>query len=160
MRRRALLIVVLAVVTGCGTSGRTIILTAPDTKTVSPSIEVREGKSTAAVPADVKAAFVKYLDWALYEKRKFSKGNGLTLVFRFIQFNPGNRFIRWLSSGLGGHGTIAVEAKFYDGRKKLLANIQVHTSIRGGGFGGSVTTLGESAADDLAKYVIKTFGKR
>ena len=80
--------------TGCG-AGRTMVLATVETSAKFSSAELVEDKAAVNVPGDVSAAFQAKLSQLLYGQDGFTKGPGLKIRYRFIQFNPGSQFTRW-----------------------------------------------------------------
>jgi hypothetical protein len=101
--------------TGCG-AGRTMVLAPVETPVKFTSAELYEDKATVNVPGDINASFEAKLAQLLYGQDGFTKGPGLKIRYRFIQFNPGNQFTRWFWGGIGsaGKGSMTVEARFLD----------------------------------------------
>jgi hypothetical protein len=87
------------------------VLTPAETPVKVTSAEIYEDKPTVNVPGDVSASFQAKLTQLLYEQGGFTKGPGLKIRYRFIQYNPGNQFTRWFWGGIGsaGKGTMTVE---------------------------------------------------
>ena len=85
--------------TGCG-AGRTMVLTPAETPAKFTSAEIIEDKPTVNVPGDVSASFHAKLTQLLYGQDGFTKGPGLKIKYRFIQYNPGSQFTRWFWGGL------------------------------------------------------------
>jgi hypothetical protein len=143
---------------GCG-AGRTMVMKPTDVKQPFSSLEISEGNSTVAVPDEFKQGFAKELDKLIYEEGGFKKGSELKIKYRFIQFNPGSQFSRWMWGGLGssGKGTLTVEAKFFDGTDKELATIQAEGEISSGAFGGSFDFAINKCATEIAEYTKQNF---
>ncbi len=152
-----LIMVALALcLTGCG-AGRTMALAPPETVAKFQSAEIFEDKPTVDVPGEVSSSFQAKLSQELYGEGGFTKGPGLKIRCRFIQFNPGSQFTRWFWGGLGsaGKGTMTVEARFLDSSDKELAKIQSEGEITSGAFGGSFDFAVEKAAHEVAEYAKK-----
>jgi len=114
--RLALILAFLIIfLSGCG-AGRTMVLKTPVVKQHFSSVEIIEGNSTVNVPADAKNEFSQKLEKFVYGEGGFQKGNELKLKYRFIQFNPGSQFTRYMWGGLGssGKGTLTIEVKFFE----------------------------------------------
>lgn len=139
--------------TGCG-AGRTMVLTPVETPVKFTSAELYEDKATVNVPGDVSASFQAKIDQLLYGQEGFTKGPGLKIRYRFIQFNPGNQFTRWFWGGIGsaGKGSMTVEARFLDSSDRELAKIQADGEITSGAFGGSFDSAIQKTAEEVAEY--------
>ena len=148
-----ILLVSVTFLAGCG-AGRTTVLTPVETPARFTSAEIYEDKPTVNVPGDVSSQFRASLEKELFEKGGFTRGDGLKIKYRFIQFNPGSQFSRWFWGGLGsaGKGTMTVEAKFFDQKGNELAKIQSEGEISSGAFGGSFNLAVQKAAKEIADY--------
>ena len=152
-----LILVALAIcLTGCG-AGRTMVLAPPETTAKFQAAEIFEDKATVEVPGEVSSSFQAKLVQELYKEGGFTRGPGLKIRYRFIQFNPGSQFTRWFWGGIGsaGKGTMTVEARFLDNSDKELAKIQSEGEISSGAFGGSFDFALEKAAHEVAEYAKK-----
>lgn len=151
-----ILAALICLLTGCG-AGRTMVLAPPEGADKFQSAEISEAKSTVEVPEEVKSFFQEKLSKLLYGEDNFTRGPGLTIKYRFIQFNPGSQFTRWFWGGLGsaGKGSLTVEAKFLDQNGKELAKIHSEGEISSGAFGGSFDYAVEKAANEIAQYAKK-----
>jgi len=139
--------------TGCG-AGRTMVLAPVEMPVKFTSAELHEDKATVNVPGDINASFEAKLAQLLYGQDGFTKGPGLKIRYRFIQFNPGNQFTRWFWGGIGsaGKGSMTVEARFLDSSDKELAKIQSEGEISSGAFGGSFDFAIQKTAEEMAEY--------
>jgi hypothetical protein len=147
-----LLMLTLALM-GCG-AGRTMVLAPAETSAKFSSAELIEDKATVNVPGDVSASFQAKLSQLLYGQDGFTKGPGLKISYRFIQFNPGSQFTRWFWGGIGsaGKGTMTVEVMFLDSSDKELSKIQSEGEITSGAFGGSFDFALQKTAEEVAEY--------
>lgn len=148
-----ILLMLILSLTGCG-AGRTMVLAPAETPAKFPSAELYEDKATVTVPADVSASFQAKLAQLLYGQDNFTKGPGLKVRYRFIQFNPGSQFSRWFWGGIGsaGKGTMTVEVRFLDSSDKELAKIQSEGEISSGAFGGSFDFAVQKTAEEVAEF--------
>jgi hypothetical protein len=139
--------------TGCG-AGKTTVVSLTDTYAKFTRAEIFEEKSTVHVPEQVKTQFKGALEKELFEKGGFVRGDGLKIMYRFVQFNPGSQFSRWFWGGIGsaGKGSMTVEARFlkFDGTE--LAKINAEGEISSGAFGGSFNLAIQKAAKEIAEY--------
>ncbi len=155
---RALCMVgIIVTLAACGT-GKTMVVDAGESKKAA-SIAVVEGKSTVAVPADAEATFRKKLDELLFAKGGFLQGQDVTLTYRFVQFNEGNRMTRWFLGGIGnaGEGNLTLEVVYSDSASKPLGKIMSEGKIGSGFFGGSSDDAIEKAAEEVAAYTVTHF---
>ncbi len=149
----ACLIGSLMLISGCG-AGRTTVMTPAETAATFSAAEIVEDKATVSVPAEVSASFYTKLAQLLYDGGGFTRGPGLKISYRFIQFNPGSQFTRWFWGGIGsaGKGTLTVEARFLDQNDRELARIQSEGEITSGAFGGPFDLAVQKAAQEVANY--------
>ncbi len=148
-----ILLVLSLSLAGCG-AGKTMVLAAVETPDKFASAELYEDKATVNVPGDVSASFQAKIAQLLYGQEGFTKGPGLKVRYRFIQFNPGNQFTRWFWGGIGsaGKGSMTVEARFLDSSDRELAKIQADGEITSGAFGGSFDFAVQKTAEEVAEY--------
>ena len=141
---------------GCG-SARNIVMAPADTSYRASAIEVNRAASTVQVPDE----YTSYFDGKLREDvfKSFARGNGIKLEYRFISFDEGSRFKRYLSGGIGnwGEGTLLIEANFLDGSGKKIGSIETDAVISGGMFGGSFENALDKAAEKLSSYAVANF---
>lgn len=158
VRSTLILFPLIIFLAGCG-AGRTMVLKPTELSQQFSAVEISEGNSTVNVPADAKQSFYQKLEKFIYEEGGFQKGAGLKIRYRFIQFNPGSQFTRWLWGGLGsaGKGTLTVEARYFDPTDKELATIQAEGEISSGAFGGSFDFAIEKCAKEIAEYTKQNF---
>ncbi|MGH6950700.1 MAG: DUF4410 domain-containing protein, partial [Vitreimonas sp.] len=82
----------------------------------------------------------------------FSQGAGLTVRYRLVQYNPGNRALRYFVGFGAGRGTLTFEVAFLDPSGTELARINVGGNITIGAFGGSFNEAITAAAGEAADY--------
>ncbi len=141
----------------CGT-GRTIVLDPADRTEIETyhAAAIRHAEDTVEVPEKVLDAFDTELHKAFFgEEAVFEDGeDGLRVEYRFLQFDPGNRFSRWLFGGIGnaGEATMLAEVRFLKPGGAEMARIQVEGRIGSGFFGGATDSALEKAAEEAAAY--------
>ncbi|AIL13042.1 hypothetical protein IM40_05225 [Candidatus Paracaedimonas acanthamoebae] len=145
--------------TACGSSKTMVLDTCAETKYVK-NFELIHGKSTTSVPKEAQELFRNIIDKKLTEIG-YSKGNELIIEYRFIQFDEGDQFARWMWGGLGnsGEGEMTAEVRFKDLKGNELSKIHVGGKISSGVFGGSFDHAVENAAHEVVRYVEKSFPK-
>ena len=145
-----------AFLAGCG-AGKTTVVAFKDTSAKYTRAEIFEEKSTVQVPENMKAQFKGALEKELFEKGGFVRGDGLKIMYRFVQFNPGSQFSRWFWGGIGsaGKGTMTVEARFLEFNGKELAKIHSEGEIASGFLGGDFNLAVQKAAKEIAEYAKK-----
>ena len=168
MRNKILLIMILGLAltyVGC-TSGRTMVMNLPTERPKVSTLDVLEDQPTVSVPAEVTNLFREKLEAALFVGEEgsappFAKGKELILKYRFIQFNAGSQFKRWLAGGIGGYGegSMTVEARFVNSSGKDISKVQSEGKIGAGFFGGSIDGAIEKCVEEVAQYAKQTFRK-
>jgi hypothetical protein len=113
------------------------------------------------VPEEVMKTWETKLDEFLYKEGGYKKGPGLTITYRFLQYNPGDQFSRWFWGGIGnaGQGSLTVDAMYTDSSGQQLGKIQCEGVISSGFFGGDFSFAVEKAANEIAEYTKKNFAK-
>jgi predicted small lipoprotein YifL len=148
----------LATLTACGT-GRTLVFNPASGHTHATSARIVKQDATVDVPQSADNQFRSELEKRLYGDGKFSHGSELTVSYRFVSFNRGNRFKRWLTGGIGnsGESSLTVEANFMNPEGLKLGKIWAEGKIGIGFFGGSSSSAIDKAADKVAKYATNNF---
>lgn len=154
----AFLGIIVLILAGCG-AGRTLVMKRADTKLKVSSVEASEGKSPVDVPDDIKLIFKGKLNEFLYQEGAFQRGGDLKIKYRFIQFDPGSQFARYMLGGIGntGEGSLTIEATYFDAAEIELATIQAEGRIGSGFFGGGFSLAVERAAEKIAEYTVANF---
>lgn len=148
----------LIALSGCG-AGKVLVLEPVNPCQSVRTIHVQPTADTIKLDPTMAKKFEKILTAKMYAKDKFSPGNEITLKYRFLQLNEGNRFSRWFLGGIGnaGEGTLTVEACYFDKSGKQIGKIQAEGKIGSGMFGGSFENAFEKAADEIVKYTYSSF---
>ncbi|MFQ5346927.1 MAG: hypothetical protein ACE5ED_03660 [Rhodothalassiaceae bacterium] len=155
--RGAQILLLALLLSACG-AGRTIVLDPAERMEIETyqAASIVHGEDTVEVPEKVMAAFNKELDRAFFgDEGAFEKGDdGLQVTFRFLQFDPGNRFSRWFFGGIGnaGEATMLAEIRFGRPDGVEMARIQAEGRIGSGFFGGTADSALEKAAEEAADY--------
>jgi hypothetical protein len=118
------------------------------------SVAIVRGKDTVAVSDSVKTTFEKQLCRKLFFDGLVQRGSDITLEYRFIQYNEGNRFARYMLGGIGntGEASLMMEVTYLDSNHQVLGKIMTEGRITSGLFGGSSDNAVEKAADEVASY--------
>jgi len=160
---RFLVCLTLVLLIGCG-SGRTMVLKLPESQVETGEVELVRGESTVEVPEKVIVQFEEELRKVLFEKTEdreapFVEGPGVKLEYRFIQFDKGNQFSRYMWGGLGnsGEGTLTVQVSYFDNTDQELTTIQSEGKIGSGFFGGSINSAVNRCAEEIANYTETNF---
>ena len=151
-----LALVTIAILSGCGTA-RIIVTDHPEKRYSSSNITIQRSDSTVQVPDEM----VSHFDSALRKElmTSFTTGKDLTVEYRFVSFQQGDRFKRYLAGGIGnwGEGNLIIEAKYIDSEGAQIAKVQTDAKIDSGFFGGSIKSALEKAAKELSDYTISNF---
>jgi hypothetical protein len=144
--------------TACGAT--VTVMNAPQLtpEAVYPTLRIETAADTVEVPPDARAHFEKRLNEYLFTKTSgFTPGDSLTLRYRFIQFDEGNRALRYVIGFGAGKGTMTAEVTFLDKNQTELGKISVQGEIIMGILGGDFDAAISAAAKKVADYTIKTF---
>lgn len=141
-------------------SGATTVMAPPviTPGTAFKTLKIESGTDTVQLPTDARAHFEKRLnEYLLSGKTKFAAGPDLTLRYRFIQFDEGDRALRYLIGFGAGKGKMTAEVVFIDGQGKEVAKINVEGEISMGFLGGDFDMAISQAAREVADYTMKNF---
>ena len=140
----------------CATA-TTTVMAPPDGQYKNHSIAVSHGTDTIEVDEDASTRFEEKLLEILYAEGAFSEGAGLTLEYRFIQFDKGSQAARYII-GMGvGKGSMTIEVLFLDASGTELARVHTGGEISAGLFGGSFGEAVDTSATEVAEYAIANF---
>ncbi|TLS72871.1 hypothetical protein FE236_13380 [Mariprofundus erugo] len=118
-------------------------------------------QSSALITVSVPDEYIAYFDKAVRKEifKSFGNGSNLKMEYRFISFDEGSRFKRYLAGGIGdwGCGTLLIQADFFDATGKKLSSVQTEAVISGGLLGGSFESAIDKAVEKLAEYAIANF---
>jgi len=166
MRSKILLALIFGVAltsVGC-TSGRTMVMNVPTEQMKAVSLDLVEEQATVSVPSEVRNMFRDKLERMLFVGEQgspppFTKGTGLSINYRFIQFTAGSQFKRWLAGGIGGYGegVMTVEARFINSTGEEITKIQSEGKIGAGIFGGAIDGAVKECAEEVAQYAKQNF---
>lgn len=158
MKKYLLILPIAMALSGCMGSGKTTVLDAPTERLAAHTFKLAEGKSTVGADLDIKRQFEQEVKNGLKESN-MTEGGDLIIEYRFIQFDEGSRFVRYLVGGMGnaGEGEMTVEVLFKNQNNKELGRIHVGGKITAGVFGGSFDHAIEQAAGQVVKYAITNF---
>lgn len=160
---------VLAInLTGCGGGGKLLVLNPPTERVAcKKTYRLVRMMSTVDVSEELLMQFEQELRTALTEEQ-LSKGDDLIMEYRFLEFEPGNRFVRCLSGGLSlvpyvpsfgdaGGGEMTVEVVFKNKQGKELSKIQARTKLTRGFIKGSLNDALEELSAQIVKYMLMVF---
>lgn len=154
-------LIILAIAVALAACGATVTVLTPPTiapGATFPTAKIEAGTDTVEIPADARAHFEKRLNQYLFEKNSgFTAGDALTLRYRFIQYDEGNRALRYLIGFGAGKGKMTTEVTFHDQAGTELGKIAVEGEIIMGILGGDFDAAISAAAKKIADYTIKTF---
>lgn len=157
-RKILFILLVTSFLYACGTA-KTIVYEASKIDKKYNNLKVEEDKSTININKEYRDTFYNYLTTNLFNDRTINKGNDLTIKYRILQANEGNRFSRWFTGGIGnsGEATLTIEVVYLDQENKQIAKTQVEGKIGSGFFGGSFDNALEKAADDISNFTRNNF---
>ena len=91
------------------------------------------------------------------EKQKISLGDDLRLNCEFLDYNEGNRALRYLI-GLGaGRATSKASVKLYDKNDMQVGGFEVDAHMTMGVFGGDANSMVDDAAIKIVEYLRKNY---
>lgn len=148
----------ILILQGCGSSRVVVLEPVKPVKNVV-GIHLDAGSHTTKVDREYVDVFESVIREKLYKEYAFKDGRDLTIRYRFIQFDPGSRFTRYMLGGLGnaGEGSMTVEFIFFDEQNQEVGKIHTEGKIGSGFFGGSTDSAVESAAEALLRYIESNF---
>lgn len=143
----------------CASSNTTVVTPVRIAQGVTyPTVRIEAGADAASVKQSGRNTFERELkDFLFTAGSGFTPGDALTIRYRFVAYDEGDQFQRWMASGLAGKGELKVEAVFLDTDQRELGKITVDGSISAGVLGGDFNDVIGKAAKNLADYTIKTF---
>ena len=156
----SIVFLIISLLIGCG-AGKTLVMEPPTSKKSVSSVQIVRGESTVEVPEEVLKTLETKLSEFLYKEGGYTNGPGLTITYRFLQYNPGSQFSRWFWGGIGnaGQGSLTVEATYTDSSNQQLCKIQCEGVISSGAFGGDFSYAVEKAANEISEYTKNNFPK-
>jgi hypothetical protein len=144
----------------CG-SGKTMVLESMCIQEQKRSLRIERDQNTAPVELEIANRFENSLSFKLFEEHKMLQGNDIVLKYRFIQYNEGSRFGRWMFGGLGntGEGSLTVEVRFLDMTQggKEIGRIHSEGKIGSGFFGGSIDNAIDCVTHEVTEYTLRAF---
>ncbi|MGB3796834.1 MAG: hypothetical protein WA957_11085 [Alteraurantiacibacter sp.] len=120
---------------------------------------VQYDASTVGVDDENIAYTTKKMEQALFggDTPVFSQGSGLTVRYRYVGFDEGSRFGRYLSGGLAGGSKVVLETEFVSPTGEVLATVRGEGTVGGGLAGGSNKTGIDKAVEKVADYAAANF---
>lgn len=157
MARTAAVVAFASMLSACG-AGKLMVMDPAQAKKGS-TITIKESDATAPVAPEASAAFRKKLGEIVHAPGAIPQGSDVTLSYRFVQYEEGSQFKRWLTGGIGnsGEGSLTVEAVYLDAAGKALGKVVAEGKIGSGFFGGSISSAVEKCAEQIGDYTLKNF---
>jgi hypothetical protein len=87
----------------------------------------------------------------------FTKGDGLTIKYRYIGFDEGSQAARYFLGPIAGGSKILLEVDFVAPDGTLVSQVRGEGSVSGGFFGGSNKSGIDQAVDKIAEYAAANF---
>ena len=154
--RAAYGLILCGALAGCATGS--LVVSQPAKKSVVGSVQIQ----SAGDSADPRLAqiFGSRLSDDLFHSKvhPFNPGSDLTVSYRFVQANAGNRALRYLVGFGAGKGSVTVEVSFRLKDGTDAGTINVGGQISMGLVGGDFDTAVLKAADEAATYISNNFG--
>ncbi|MCY3749899.1 MAG: DUF4410 domain-containing protein [Gammaproteobacteria bacterium] len=134
MFKNLILIIVVAVITGCGTAS-TVVLDPVEQRSELKGVTISSGNHNVEVPQKIVTQLQTGIEKGLYEENDFIKSDALLLEYKFLQQDEGNQFVRWFFGGIGnaGEASLTVLVTYTDVGNQL-AQTQVQGKIDSGFF--------------------------
>lgn len=153
------LLLVLPFILAACSSGQ-IVVNEPLRETyAAKTVTIERDTVTTEAPSEHQNLFEKALSERLLNGHNFAAGKDLTIRYRFLQCDEGDRFGRWFTGGIGnaGEGTLTVEATFYNRMGVEIGKVSTEGKVMRGIGGGSFGNAIKAAAQKLAKYIVENF---
>jgi len=156
---KAAILAAAVALAACATGSTTVLAPAQLTPSATyATVRIEPIADTVKITGDGRAVFDRRLKEYLFAKDSgFTPGDALTIRYRFVAFDEGDQFQRWLAPYAAGKGTMKVEAVFLDTQQTELSKINVDAELSMGPLGGDFDSAISRAARELADYAIKTF---
>ncbi|WP_421791890.1 DUF4410 domain-containing protein [Hyphobacterium sp.] len=161
MHRILITIFAAATLAACGTAS-TLVDSAYTGGMRFDDASISAGTHTVPVDGGAVQEFESRLRERIIDSGMFTEqSGGLTIEYRFLAFNSGNRMARYFWGGIGnaGEASTTIEVVFRDASGEVLSRIQSEGRIDSGFFGGSANNAVTRAADEVAEYTITTFNQ-
>ena len=148
----------LILVGGCTTT-KTLVLETPKRGEEFSSISIVANNPTVDMPKDITETFENSLRDKIYGSGKFERGEDLKLLYTFISYEEGDRFMRWFFGGVGGagEGSVTILVKYVNINDETRGKTQVESTLSAGFLGGSINKAAEKAAHEVAEYTFQNF---
>jgi hypothetical protein len=129
------------------------------------SIEIPDLSGSDHVPAEVKNSIPDIVAEELAKENLFAKIDRgspgrddaiILLTGRVVQYNPGNRAMRYLTGPLWGvgKGSIIVNVKFVEKRSGTeIADSSFEGELKGGIFGGGINETYSKIAEEIVQFI-------
>ncbi len=145
----------ISILTSCGTA-KTIVynpVVIPSCVAIN-QVQITCGTNTVPISESVISLFEQQLRKKLYGDNKIVCGPEITLQYRFIQFDEGNRFARYMMGGIGntGEASLMIEVTYFGPDGMEFGKIHTEGKISSGLFGGSSDNAISKAAAEVANY--------
>ena len=158
MFKNLILVIVVAVITGCGTAS-TLVLDPVEQRAEHKGVTISSGNHNVEVPQKIVAQLQEGIEKGLYEENDFIKSDALLLEYQFLQQDEGNQFVRWFFGGIGnaGEASLTVLVTYIDVNGNQLAQTQVQGKIDSGFFGGSFSEAIGKVAEEIVEFTVVNF---
>jgi hypothetical protein len=160
-----ILLIMMPIIAACAI-GYTRVTKAPDRPLRNyNSIEIPDLSGSDHVPAEVKNLIPDIVAEELGKEQLFAKidrgtaGNDGAVILlngRVVQYNPGNRAMRYLTGPLWGvgKGSIIVNVRFVEkGSGTEVADSSFEGELKGGIFGGGIDETYSKIAEEIVQFI-------
>ena len=121
--------------------------------------EIQAADSSVEIDDDNRDYTARKLNEAIFGGAKpiFVEGSGLTLRWRYVGFNEGSRFGRYMTAGIAGASKVVLEVEFVDQSGEVVSTVRGEGSVSGGIGGGSNKSGIDKAVQKIAEYAESKF---
>lgn len=142
---------------GCG-AGKITVLDPINAEEKAQSIRLKQDTHNVAVEKEKIEYFETQLKEKLYKELGKTEGDDITIKYRFVKFDEGSRFTRYLLVGLGnaGEGSLIIEFTFFNRKGIEIGKVSSEGKISAGFGGGSIDSAIDFAVKAITEYIQKT----
>lgn len=125
----------------------------------SDTVKLVYGGSSVGVSLGVARRLMRKIEQRLFDERQYSRSGGLTVTYRFTQFDPGGRYNLWfmIDMDLADSGAITVDVTYADGDGRHLGAFEVVGDLGHNFFGKPFDPTLDYIADAVAQYTVEHF---
>lgn len=151
----------LFVLNGCATVPSTVTVLQPN---IGKETSSYHSFSTYEIAFDnnmtneQKTYFKQKLE-GLIKEQGFNEGNELTLKYKFLKYNEGNRATRYALGGAygAGKGVLVIEVEYYNQNNQKVGKVMSDRALFSGVFGGDFRDIVDLVAKEVSDYTLKNY---